>query len=330
MTGVSPERPKPVGRITLLDTPRVTAFEPLTPPPPPLPSSPPLHAASTPSRPAFAPNPAIPFLQRVHARSNAAGLERLVAIFGRSLAWVGLGAGVAAAIASAFVFSSSPSSLARSSTSQNTRALPAPPAASDTIEPVRNLSDAINALESFLTTPSARTRGELSESPGSLPELLAREGTIPAFAAINIDQAKADLRHYAEIAVAFVPITDAHGLPRTAAVVHKGDQWRIDWRSVLTPEDRDWDEFVSGRTRGISQFRVHVSRQPDGSWTVGRPASRHNRVTVSVISGSRVAEELGAALDARGGAPLSADVFLESGPGSPLTIVDWTRDKWSL
>jgi hypothetical protein len=282
-----------------------------------------------PSRPAFTPNPAIPFLQQVHDRSNAAGLERLVAILSRSLAWAGLGAAVAAAIASAFVFSASPSSFTKSSKSQTTRALTAPTSPSATNQPVRNLSDAISALQTFLTTPSALTRGELIESPGSLPELLARDGTVPALAAIRIEQTKAQLRHFGQIAVALVPITDTQGLPRTAAVVHKGDQWRIDWRSMLTPEDRDWDEFVSGRTRGISQFRVQVSRQPDGSWTVGRPASRRNRITVSVISGSRVAEELGAALDTRGGAPLSADVFLENGPGSPLTIVDWTRDKWS-
>jgi len=330
MTGASLVRPKPTGRVTPFASSRGAALDPLDPPPSPLPPPLPLRLPFTSSRPAYTPNPAIPFLQRVHASSDPAKLDRLIAGLGRSLAWAGLGAAVAAVIASAFVFGTPASSSSRSVAVQIATAPAAPPPASAKTEPVRTLSEAITVLESFLTTASALTRHEMIEPTEPLSDPLARDERIPALAATSIDRENARLHHHPPLTVALVPITDANGLPRTAAIVHKGDRWRIDWRSVLTPETRDWEAFARGSTRGVSQYRVHVSRQPDGAWTVSRSANGHDPVVASAALGSRVAEELEAELAARGGAPLSADLFLDNSSGTPLNIVDWTRDKWSL
>jgi hypothetical protein len=289
----------------------------------------PLPPTSGSGRPVLVPNAAIPFLQEVHARSNPELFDRRISTATRTLAVAALVASAAWVIGSTIHFRA-PSVTKESSTQPIITAQPALLPAPTAAETVAAVHEALAILETFLNAPTAELRREAIGTDEPLPPALASEATRSALARASVEPESARLLHAGSLKVVLVPLTDGAGLPRTAAVVHRSDRWRVDWRSLVTPETTAWPEVAGGTARGLSQFRVLLSRRPDGTWALSRPEAEVPHLTATTVPGSRVAAELEAALAARNGEPLSADVFLAADSPRSLNIVDWTPDKWSL
>jgi hypothetical protein len=280
-----------------------------------------------PHRPALVPNTAIPFLEQVHARANPEQLERRVSSAARTAAFGALASVIVFVVGSSILFSTRPAAR------PDPAAASAPPARPELDEAgaAAAVTSALASLDHFLDSTTAAARREAVGTAEPLPPMLATDGRIDTLAGATVDRAAAQVLHSGSFKVVLAPVTDADGLPRTAAILHRGDRWRVDWRSLITPESLDWKEFLAGTEERPRLFRVLLSRDAAGAWTIARPAAEETApLLASMAPGSRVAADLSAAMAARGQTPLAVDVYLETAAGRQLNIVDWTKDKWSL
>lgn len=290
--------------------------------------------ASAGVQPALVPNKAIPFLQRVHAESQPESLDRRLSSATRAIAITVLGIAVVVVITTSIALRApAPQVRIQAPPSGPTAAaidtVPSP-ATSPATSPAA-VSDALATLKTFLAAPTHEARQALADSAMPLPHGPQPAGPLPALLGAQVQTDRIQPIQAGPLSVVLVPLTDAAGLPRTAALIHRGSQWRVDWRSVLTPETGAWEDFTSSPDASPGLFRVLIQRESDGTWTVARSASPEaTRFPVALAPGSRAATELDDAIRAQNGRPLSADVYLTAQANRSLNILDWTRDKWSL
>jgi hypothetical protein len=263
--------------------------------------------------------------------ANPERLDRRVSHAARALAAVSLIVAVGSAITTAFLFQSSIPEPASPLASDRQSVPPAPlqprmsPAQSD-----HAIDQALATLDSFLRSDDAPARLAVIGSQEPLPSEFRQNGRVPTLVHSSIDRTSARLVDHGATQFVLVLVTDGHGLPRTAALVQRGDGWQVDWRSLFTPQPADWKSFASRSESAVGEFRVMLSRTKDGTWSVTRPSESPDPVPVTVQSGSRVAWHLATALASSPGAAVPVDLFFQAEPGRPLNIVDWTRDKWSM
>lgn len=296
------------------------------PPPPDLAS--PGFPTRNPLRP-LVPNATIPFLQRVHARMDPEHLERRLSSAARAAAVAMLGAVVLFAVASSILFRTQPSAgpARPAATAPATGPARTSLSAAEIAEAMRG---GLAALDDFMTASSSQARREAAAPGEPLPPALAAEGPVDRLARARVDRAGARVHRAGTLTVLLAPMADGHGMPHLAAVLQRGDRWRVDWRSVATPESLSWEQFAASPPRRPHLFRVLLSRDAAGAWAAITPCPDQSKVAVSAEPGSRVADDLGRLLAARGGGPLPVDVYFEASVGQDLRIVGWTQDKWTL
>ncbi len=289
----------------------------------------PLRIAGSPTpRPAFAPNPMIILLKHLRFHFDPGVVDRRAGLLARALGLTALASVVAFALGASFTYRASsvadPAAAARSSLS------PAEPPAPTPSGIAASVDEALAALHGFLAADSPGARRAAIGATGPLPPCLAAPGAIDALAGATVARDQARFHLAGPVKFVLVPLTHADGLPHTAAILNRGDGWRVDWRSVITPERVGFREFLASPSPAPSPFRVLLSRAPDGRWSLAHPRSSSDLQPVDVAAHSRVESELAEALASHGGPPLAVDIFLATDPARRLHIVDWTKDKWSL
>ena len=300
-------------------------------------SKPPGHApalpdtleTAPPERPSsLVPNKAIPFLQRVHAGSQPEVMERRVSAATRIIALGGLGIAAALVVAASIALRApAPPQTADRQPAPLSAAQPLPPPALS----ASSVADALTALNAFIAATTHEARQALADSMMPASVASSGGGPLPALVGAHLQADRARAIQAGSQAVVLVPVIDGAGLPRTAALLHRDGGWRVDWRSVLTPESSPWDEFASGARPAPHLFRLLITREPGGPWSLARTSSPEaTRHPVTIAPGSRAAAELTRALDAQNGRPLCADIYLTADASRSLNILDWTQDKWSL
>ena len=280
--------------------------------------------------PALQRNKTYDFLESVHHRTNPEALENNVVKAFRLSALVLLVVVVVMVLGAMFVFRG-----------DRPRALPQP---ANPVRPVVReepinvpgvTAEAVAALESFLASTAPEERQKLIGPDEPLPPALAAQGSVPALEKSRFTSAGAQVVRVGRQVAVLVPMTDAAGVSRTAAVLQRQGKLLVDWRSVLTPEPTPWRDFVTAPGDEPRLFRLELqpaasASQSSAAFAARRPAGEPSAVTVEVDPRSRVGEELGAAFETRHGGPLAADFYLQGKPGGPLRIVGWVPDKWAL
>lgn len=276
-------------------------------------------------RPALVANPIIPILAKLHLQANPELAERRLRLGMRASGLVALAVLVVFAVASSVTF-------------RPTKPKTSAPAKSSSVSP-RTLTDAeINAaveqalatLDAFLNASSPEERNAVIADHDRLPPLLDQPGPVTALAQASVGRREARLHQDGLFQCVLVPLTHAGGSPHTAAVVHHGDRWVVDWRSALTPESMPWRQFIENRPTDPVLFRVLLTRESSGEWSMIRPGAGDIPLAVDVASHSRIGAELAEVWAARRASLLAADVYLVADADRRLNIVDWTKDKWSL
>ncbi|MFN0128400.1 MAG: hypothetical protein ACKV19_17135 [Verrucomicrobiales bacterium] len=276
-------------------------------------------------RPAFVANPIIQILAKLHIQANPELAERRLRQWMLASGFVALAALLVFAVASSVTFRPPAfETLASAGPS------PALPRVMTEAEISAAVEQALATLDAFLNASSPEERNAVIADHDLLPPLLHQSGSVPALAQASVGRPEARLHVDGSFRCVLVPLTHAGGLPHTAAVVHHGDRWVVDWRSALTPESMPWRQFIENRPASPVLFRVLLTRQSSGEWSLIRPGAGEIPLAVEMASHSRIGAELAEALEARSESSLAADVYLAAGDDRQLNIVDWTKDKWSL
>jgi hypothetical protein len=280
--------------------------------------------------PALQRNKTYDFLNSVHHRTDPEAIENRIFKVFRLSAVALLGVIVILVLGAIFVFRPGRTPVVTPAANP-TRT----PADEEVIDVQAATAEAVATLDAFLGSTAAEQRQKLIAPGEPMPLLLAAPGRVPGLEKATFSPENARVVRLGREVAVLVPMVDHAGLSRTAALLRGDGQFRVDWRSVVTPEPMAWTEFVATPGDEPRLFRVELqpaeaTNEPAATLSVRRPVGTPAAVSVTVDPKSRVGEELRAALETRKGKPLTADVYLEGKPGGLLRIVGWAPDKWGL
>lgn len=209
-----------------------------------------------------------------------------------------------------------------------------------TIDPASAIRAGVTAIQHFLEAPSPEARAAWlpsGETPVTEP-LLRQQAPLANGATVQADRAHA--YRLGQQPAVLVPVVDRDGLTRIAAAWQESHgSWKVDWRSLITPQRVSWQEFVQAPTPEAALFRLRfeetTSPTPQGRHrlTAMLPSNKEASLSIEFSPNSRAAQELTALLAAAGSSSprvVEAEVYLQKQADGTVGIADFIPDRWKL
>ncbi len=189
-----------------------------------------------------------------------------------------------------------------------------------------------DVLERFLTSKDPASGLPLIYEAGrQLPDLQAYYGAGAPPETWQAEPEKGQLLQAGDRTVALIPVRHPRGHRRTVALIETPDGFRLDWRSLVTPERLAWADFLAQKPAEPHLYRATLTKtgSSDGflRFDMAVPAT-DGKTKVSVPVWSRIADEVAAAADA--GRETEFYVQFTGGPDNLLLITGLEPDFWAI
>ena len=154
--------------------------------------------------------------------------------------------------------------------------------AEEAIDAPAAAAEAVATLQAFLESTVAAERQKLIGFDEPLAPCLAVPGRVPALEKSKPSPGDARVVRLGREVAVLVPMIDGAGVGHTAALLKRDGHFRVDWRSVMTPEPMAWKDFVATPVDEPRLFRLELAAaakatEPGATLSAIRPAGNRRQ-----------------------------------------------------
>ena len=191
---------------------------------------------------------------------------------------------------------------------------------------------ATGVLERFLAAGDPRTGLPLIlDAARQMPDLQGYYAGRTAPEPWQAEPENGQLLQAGDRTIALIPVRHAKGHRRTVAMVETGDGFRLDWRSLVTPERLPWVDFLGRKPGEPHLYRATVAKTGSGDGFLHFDVAvvgAVEKVRVAVPVWSRVAEDILAVADSG----RESEIYFQFAGGAEnlLLITGIEPELWAL